>query len=258
MKSFYETAADANDYLFTHYFTSTSIGAHFHKSLEIVYCLEGSTEFSINGKKGVLNADEMYFVPSYAVHFNRNVGSNTILSLIFAHNFFHDFEKTFPNKIFEPALRDHEANKGLLLKMKEIHDIYWAHNMQVPFLRTQALLDDLLYSLTLAYPLVPFSHKKMDYTFLNILTYINEHYTEDITLDMLAKKYNYCPQYFSEFFNKTMGCNLNAYLNNIRIENVLKEMDNPLTDKTITQLAFDNGFKSLSTFYRTLQDKRKK
>ena len=59
MKSFYETQADLNDYTFIHDFSETDIGAHFHKSIELVYCLNGKTEFFINGKKYLL--DEVRF-----------------------------------------------------------------------------------------------------------------------------------------------------------------------------------------------------
>lgn len=256
MKGFYETAADANDYMFVHYFDSTSIGAHFHKSLEIVYCVEGCTTFFIGGETFTLNADEIYIVPSYTIHFNKNKGNNKILSFVFAHNFFHDFEKTFPDKIFSPVLKNHEENKKLLTKLNAIHETYWQNQMKIPFLKAQAMINDLLYEMSLIYPLIPLQHKKIDYTVLDILTYINEHYTENFTLEELAERYNYCPQYFSGLFNKTVGCNLNTYINNIRIEKALQEIENPKTNKTITQIAFDNGFKSLSTFYRILQEKR--
>ena len=64
MSSFYETEADRHDYMLIFPFTSSSVGAHFHKSLEFVYCLEGKTEFFIDGTRYVLNKDEIYTVPS--------------------------------------------------------------------------------------------------------------------------------------------------------------------------------------------------
>lgn len=256
MASFYETKADGNDYMFMHMFSSTSIGAHFHKALEIVYCVEGTMECFISGEKFLLQANEMYVVPSYAVHYNRYKNSNTILSFVFAHNYFHDFEKTYPNMMFEPVLRNQEENKKLYNTLKEMHDTYWAHDQQIPFIKRQSLINDFLYELSLIYPLVPIQEKKLDSTILDILSFINKNYNEDISLDLLARKYNYCPQYFSELFNKNVGCKLTTYLNNIRIENALLEIENPKNKKSLAQIAFDNGFKSLPTFYRTLREKR--
>lgn len=258
MKSFYETQADLNDYTFLHDFYSTNIDAHFHKSLEIVYCLEGETEFFINGKKYLLQADEIYFVPSYAVHYNKCVKSNKILSFVFAHNFFHDFEKTFPNMTFENVLRNKMQNKDVLLPLFwEFYETYWDyHPKTIPFLKRQSLINDILFRMYLLYPLVPIQEKKIDSTIMDILSYINQHYTEDINLTNLSQRYNYCPQYFSELFNKNVGCSLNAYLNNIRIESAISEIEDPNNKKTLTQIAFDHGFKSLPTFYRALREKK--
>jgi AraC-like DNA-binding protein len=259
MKSFYETQADLNDYTFIHDFSETDIGAHFHKSIELVYCLNGKTEFFINGKKYLLDEDEIYFVPSYAVHSNKCLQSNKIISLVFAHNFFHDFEKTYPNMTFDNVLRNKLQNKNVLYPLfKEFYETYWDYWREpIPFLKRQSLINDLLFRMALIYPLVPIQQKKVDSTILEILTFIHQHYTEDLNLNSLAERYHYCPQYFSELFNKNVGCSLNAYLNNIRIEGALTEIDDPNNKKTLTQIAFDYGFKSLPTFYRTLREKRK-
>lgn len=258
VKSFYESQADQNDYTFLHEFSSTHIEAHFHKSLEIVYCLEGTTEFFINGKKTVLEKDDIYFVPSYAVHYNRNIGGNKILSFVFAHNFFHDFEKTFPNMTFQNVLQNKTQNKAALRPLfEQVHETYWDYwPYPIPFLKRQSLINDLLFRMSLIYPLVPIQQKKVDSIILDILSYINQHYTEDINLTSLAQRYNYCPQYFSELFNKNVGCSLNTYVNNIRIEQALEEIEDSNNKKTLTQIAFDHGFKSLPTFYRFLREKK--
>ena len=258
MKSFYERKADANDYTFAHYFSTTKIDAHFHKSLEIVYCIEGEMEFFINGKKYLLHADEIYFAPSYAVHYNRSVGNNQILSFVFSHNFFHDFEKTYPNMTLDYVLTDREKNQKIFHVLKNVHDAFWNyHPNPIPFLKCQALINDLLFELATAYTLVPIQQRKVDITILEILHYINEHYTEDINLTALSQRYNYSPQYFSELFNKNVGCSLNTYLNNIRIENAMQEIEDPKNKKTLAQIAFEHGFKSLPTFYRALREKRR-
>lgn len=259
MGKYYETKADANDYLLIFPFTSSSVGAHFHKSLEFVYCIEGSMEFFVNGTKFILNADEIYAVPSYYVHYNRTVGNNKILSLVFAHNYFHDFEKSYPNQTFDFVLKNHEKNRDIYHHFSDFYDLFVAHNWnynKIPFLKRQAVINELLYDLANAYPLKSLENKKINNTLLDILTYINEHYTENITLHQLAAQYGYSPKYFSEIFNKNVGCNLTTYINNIRIENAIKQMEDPNNKKPLTSIAFDHGFNSLATFYRALQKKK--
>ena len=140
MSSFYETEADRNDYMLIFPFSSTGVGAHFHKSLEFVYCLEGKTEFFIDGTRYLLNADEIYTVPSYSVHYNKNIGSNKILSFVFAHNYFHDFEKSYPNLTFKPILLNHEKNREIRDYLENIFQIFVQNGYNyenIPFLKTK-------------------------------------------------------------------------------------------------------------------------
>lgn len=259
MSSFYETEADRNDYMLIFPFTSSSVGAHFHKSLEFVYCLEGKTEFFIDGTRYVLNKDEIYAVPSYSVHYNKNLGENKILSFVFAHHYFHDFEKSYPNLIFPPILTNQESNRKIRDFLEDFFHFFVKNDynyQNIPFLKRQAIINEFLYELVKIYPLEPLNNKKLNNVILDILTYINLHYKEQLTVNIVADHFGYCPQYFSEIFNKHVGCNFNTYINNIRIENVLNELKTPNNKKTLTSIVFDHGFNSLATFYRALNRKK--
>lgn len=50
------------------------------------------------------------------------------------------------------------------------------------------------------------------------LKYIQEHYPEDITLPLVAKKIGITPGYLSTLFNRTLNCKFVDYLNKIRID----------------------------------------
>ena len=52
-----------------------SFGDHWHPGEEIVYVLEGSLEYQVEGKQPVtLVAGEVLFIPARAIHAARNVG----------------------------------------------------------------------------------------------------------------------------------------------------------------------------------------
>ena len=87
MNSVYESLADSKEYLLLNFYDSTEILPHYHKSVELVYCVEGKTLFFINGTKIVLQENEIFFAPSFAIHSNQNSGKNLILSLVFYINF---------------------------------------------------------------------------------------------------------------------------------------------------------------------------
>ena len=57
-------------------------GKHWHPGEEIVYVLEGSLEYQVEGKPPVtLKAGEVLFVPAGTVHAAKNVGSGNAVEL---------------------------------------------------------------------------------------------------------------------------------------------------------------------------------
>jgi quercetin dioxygenase-like cupin family protein len=55
-----------------------SFGNHWHPGEEIVYVLEGTLEYQVEGKPPVtLEAGEVLFIPARTVHAARNVGRDT-------------------------------------------------------------------------------------------------------------------------------------------------------------------------------------
>jgi quercetin dioxygenase-like cupin family protein len=59
-----------------------AFGKHTHPGEEIIYVLEGSLEYQVEGKPPVtLKAGEVFFVPAGTVHAARNVGSSNAAEL---------------------------------------------------------------------------------------------------------------------------------------------------------------------------------
>ena len=55
-----------------------TFGKHWHPGEEIVYVLEGSLEYQLEGKPPVtLQAGDVLFVPARTIHAARNVGQNS-------------------------------------------------------------------------------------------------------------------------------------------------------------------------------------
>ncbi|MCT4688765.1 AraC family transcriptional regulator [Vallitalea sp.] len=82
-----------------------------------------------------------------------------------------------------------------------------------------------------------------------MLTYIHEHYWEDIMLVDMAKKMNVSEKYCGILFKKTVGDNYKNYLNNYRIEKAKEIMYNNAKIKVST-LGKQVGFNSSNTFIR--------
>jgi AraC-like DNA-binding protein len=92
--------------------------------------------------------------------------------------------------------------------------------------------------------------KQREYTerFLSICDYINEHCSEDLTLDDVANLSGFSKFHFSRLFKQFTNVSFYKYLNKKRIESAEKLLMDK--DLTITEVALRCGFSSLSAFIR--------
>ncbi|MBS4535016.1 AraC family transcriptional regulator [Clostridium sp. D2Q-14] len=87
--------------------------------------------------------------------------------------------------------------------------------------------------------------------FKKILAYIELNYSEDISLNDLAKCANMNSRYLCKFFKDMTHKTPIEYLNYYRIECACDQIY--ITDKNITQIALDCGFNNLSYFIKVFK-----
>lgn len=84
-----------------------------------------------------------------------------------------------------------------------------------------------------------------------IAQYINEHYSEDISLSVLAKKFHVSQSYISRIFKEEIGSNYSDYLRIIRLHGACNLLlDTNLKVQTIAEKV---GFKSSNHFCKTFK-----
>jgi len=82
--------------------------------------------------------------------------------------------------------------------------------------------------------------------------FINEHYSEDISLGRLAKFVNVSSFYFCKLFKKVTGLNFTEYVANVRIEKARNLLLN--LNLRINEAAFAVGFQSITHFNRVFKE----
>ena len=94
------------------------------------------------------------------------------------------------------------------------------------------------------------SNKQKEYTekFLSVCNYINEHCTDNLTLDEVADLIGFSKYHFTRLFKQFTGVSFYKYLNQKRIACAEKLLVNP--DISITEVSLQSGFSSLSAFIR--------
>ena len=69
--------------------------------------------------------------------------------------------------------------------------------------------------------------REEDYIISYILDYVENHYAEDIYLNLFAEKLKLTGAYISSYFKEKMNVNLSDYVNNYRIKKVVELTKNP-------------------------------
>ena len=87
--------------------------------------------------------------------------------------------------------------------------------------------------------------------FNNLLGYIDEHFTEKLTLEQIADKFGFSKNYICQLFKKNFDTTFSIYITEKRMLRA-KEM---LTDKTLSvkEIAYDLGYADYHHFYRSFK-----
>lgn len=86
-----------------------------------------------------------------------------------------------------------------------------------------------------------------------VLKYVEEHYTEKLTIDDMAKLTFYSKSHFMKFFKVNMGTGFTKYLNDYRLTMAARLLKS--SDESILMIAEESGFDNLSYFNRIFKRK---
>jgi AraC-like DNA-binding protein len=251
MKSaFYEDKADINDYLLFDLQKGGVTNAHFHNSLEIVFVKSGRHRIGINGVERVLGAGEIAVSNSYDIHYYIGEGSSQKYVLLLGQNYSGRFNLIYENKKFDSFL---PARGEGTEKIFGLLEQFYKAKGDLNYLMTYGYINMLFGLMAKYYPL-SVKPERSNSVVVDILTYINQNYTGDITLESVAKKFGYSKNYFSTLFNRYTNMHFRDYVNRLRIVNIRSLLEDKKADNnTITEIALSNGFDSLNTFYRAMK-----
>ena len=85
-----------------------------------------------------------------------------------------------------------------------------------------------------------------------IMTYIAEHCSEKLSLEILGKEFGYSRNYLCGLFKSISGFSIVSYINGIRIKKSQEMLKN--TRMSVAQIAQDCGFESSTHFGRVFKE----
>lgn len=255
-------------------FMPLNFRAHWQESIEIVYCLEGHQTVQIGDTVlNVVNGSALVIPPGYLHGFMGGSISLKAGLVIFASSFpdlvsftgkdtEHSEHDKFLNFISSCWLISGFVNTDIF---KILENLHIEINSKYPFNRmsARALMNLLLAETARAWLLaenrssrifIPKSHMRSNTGIEKVkeaISFIENNYTERITLEMAASHINFDKHHFCRIFKRITGNTYFEYLNSYRINMASKDLLS--YDIPITEVALKNGFGNINSFERVFK-----
>lgn len=255
------------DYPYTQYHIRNrkkafQIPVHWHQELEVIYIEKGALHITISGSSYEGRDGSIFFVNPGELHFMESSDlSVSYYTILFPLEFI-SFQTQdgleedlmlplrsgrlqFPTSLTEQGLCQ---RSGAILKQ-----IIQINRDKSPFhqLHTRAqlllLLEELLVSDTLLRP----THAHTAGMQREILSFVQQHHTEKLTLEDLSREFHLSEKYLSRYFRQHFSLGFKQYVGHLR----LSTAKNLLTSEemSITDVALNSGYPNVSLFIRSFK-----
>ena len=236
---------------------NNTFAAHLHNQVELLIVLEGSLTLTIDHISHPLTAGMHALIFPNQLHSLQTTESSQILLCIFDGDFCHSYGKFFQNNLplsnvqsmTELSLHSRTALEGLLQLTGS-----FPRNTPIPSV-TLALAEGYL-TLFLA---DCFSHMELQPRTMSqdleleqrLLIYLETHYTENLSLELLSREFGVSRFVLSRLFTDKLHTTFPYYVNSKRLEYACSLLLS--TELSVTQIALDAGFGSSRSFFREFQ-----
>lgn len=240
MQSYYESNRDNMRLPLTWYSHAISCLPHFHAGIELVYVLDGSFEATINGHVFTVGVGQMLVNNCYSVHAYDTSDCYAIITVI-PLAVVPSIQKLLTSNRFCTNLISDDSKRSLEFFMRTLAD-----NPE-----NEILMKGISYALmgymTDKIPLDPVGSSDQADVICRILNYLNDNFTQRLTVEQVAAHFGYSRSRFSHLFKSTIGYSLPQYLNMLRCRSVSESLLS--TDTPVVDLAVNAGFNNAHTFY---------
>ena len=261
MKAFHEVRSYDSDFMvWQSAYQDISFLAHWHQELELIYIHSGKARFRINDDEFTAFAGDLIFVDTGDFHYSDSYDCKNMLDFI----------------VFDPGIiSSHYGRSNFVhphITAETLADLGMTENTRQLFARVSrelrekepfyqeivsAMLREFVYRLRRLLPVreetaaASNDRAEMLYDIQHVLTYIDEHYNEELPLSLAASMMNFSESHFSKVFKKLVGLNYIAYLNAVRIEQAASMLRG--TGAKVSDIALSCGFGNVRSFNRTFK-----
>ena len=234
---------------------------HWHPEIELTLILSGEITYQVDTQTYLLTSGQGLFCNSNALHSGHMIDQKncSYLSITFHPRFLYGYENSILHAKYFHFITRNLAWSSLILDcavdwQKEIlemmYNIYQLSQTETADFEIQVhqILMKIwhrLYSYFSKQPTHAVKENQPLQRLRDLITYIEAHYNQDISLEEVAKSVNICKSECCRFFKKHMGMTIFDYILYLRIQHSL-----PLLTEceSITAVASKVGFSSPSYY----------
>lgn len=240
----------------------TEFPFHYHDFYKIIYFVDGNVSYKIEGKTYKLKPHEFVLVDHHAIH-KPEIDSNVpyeryiiYLSAEFMNGdsrngeqLNHCFKMAQENKnhVVHFAPGSYDDLLDCLMRMtkegKKQQDFLSDRMLEAVFLEFMVLFNRACIAQPKAFITTAVYNEKI----IDVISYIREHLTENITIDLLAGRFYISRYHLMRQFKEATGYSIHQYINEKRILEAKRRIQ---TGVSASKACYDCGFSDYSTFAR--------
>lgn len=262
MRAFHEVRNYHSDFMvWNSNYTNISFLAHWHKEIELIYIRSGSARVSITDHIFTAHEGDLVICDSGNIHYSDSYDmDNSLDFIIFDPSIISSLYKN--SHFIHPLITKKQLEEyGLTATLnKLIKTVGKELAEKEPYYQdiVKATLREFWYLLRRK---IPKSNNELQsqnkrnnmlYDLQQLMSYMDEHYADNITLEFAANQMNFSESHFSKVFKKLTGINFVTYLNLIRVEQAANQLQT--TPNKITEIALNCGFNNIRTFNRVFKE----
>lgn len=238
-----------------YWYKNADLKLHFHRGYEFVWVLSGELRAVVADKCYLLKRGDALFVTPFALHSYTTDNFSEVFIAVFADTYIGKFASATADKepinskfTISPPLSEYLYSRMISLDVTPEKDNVLLKNPSYYTLKA------CLYAICDEFSSIAEwrDKKRNDELVFKIISYIEKHYTEDITLESLANELSYEYHYISRVIRENLNIRFRTLVNQYRCEcakDMITETDSPLS-----VIAMNCGFPSIRTFNRVFFD----
>lgn len=234
---------------------------HWHEEIELLYPLNGEADITIEGKKYNLAVKHLIVIESCEVHSTYSYNSPSMFLCIQLSK--KHMQKYMPDiELYQIHCRPEDITDEKfpfyleICKMLETLTRIYIEDVIAFQLEAEGIVLQILACLIRHFSTRPAPQLNACDTLTRerirqIITYVENHFREPISLTDISEELGLGKEYFCRFFKKNMGISFLNYLNEIRLSHVYQDL--VTTDAPVTEIMESNGITNQKLFNRSFK-----